>query len=93
MATNPFEDEDGRYYVLINDEGQHSLWPTFVDVPEGWEVIYGEDGRKECLEFIEKNWTDMRPKSLIREMEADARREANGENVADDSDKEVAAQN
>lgn len=93
MATNPFEDEDGRYYVLINDEGQHSLWPTFVDVPEGWEVIYGEDGRKECLEFIEKNWTDMRPKSLIREMEADARREANGEGVADDSDKEVAAQN
>jgi MbtH protein len=93
MATNPFEDEDGRYYVLINDEGQHSLWPTFVDVPEGWEVIYGEDGRKECLEFIEKNWTDMRPKSLIREMEADARREANGESVADDSDKEVAAQN
>jgi MbtH protein len=72
VATNPFEDEDAKYLVLINDEGQHSLWPVFADVPDGWEVIFGEDGRQECLDFIEKNWTDMRPNSLIRAMEADA---------------------
>ena len=72
MATNPFEDEDANYYVLINDEGQHSLWPVFADVPDGWEIIFGEDKRQECLEFIEKNWTDMRPKSLIRQMEEGA---------------------
>ncbi len=72
MATNPFEDPDAQYFVLINDEGQHSLWPVFADVPDGWEIIFGEDGRQECLDFIDKNWTDMRPKSLIRAMEADA---------------------
>ena len=72
MATNPFEDADAKYFVLINDEGQHSLWPVFADVPDGWEVIFGEEGRQECLDFIEKNWTDMRPNSLIRQMEADA---------------------
>ena len=72
MATNPFEDPDAEYLVLINDEGQHSLWPVFADVPDGWEVIFGEDGRQECLEFIEKNWKDMWPNSLIRQMEADA---------------------
>ena len=72
MATNPFEDEDAKYFVLINDEGQHSLWPIFADVPDGWEIVFGEDGRQECLDFIEKNWTDMRPKSLIRAMDADA---------------------
>jgi MbtH protein len=72
MATNPFEDPDAKYFVLINDEGQHSLWPIFADVPDGWEVIFGEDGRQECLDFIEKNWTDMRPRSLIRAMEQDA---------------------
>ena len=38
----------------------------------GWKVIFGEDKRQECLDFIEKNWTDMRPNSLIRQMEADA---------------------
>jgi len=72
VATNPFEDPDAKYLVLITNEGQHSLWPVFADVPDGWEVIFGEDGRQECLDFIEKNWTDMRPNSLIRQMEADA---------------------
>ena len=77
-ATNPFEDDDANYFVLINDEGQHSLWPVFADVPDGWEVIFGEDKRQECLDFIEKNWTDMRPNSLIRAMEADAAARDNG---------------
>jgi MbtH protein len=79
VATNPFEDEDANYFVLINDEGQHSLWPVFVDVPDGWEVIFGEDGRQACLDFIEKNWTDMRPKSLIKAMEEDAAARSNGD--------------
>lgn len=70
-VMNPFEDPDAKYLVLINDEGQHSLWPIFADVPKGWEVIFGEEGRQECLDFIEKNWTDMRPNSLIRQMEAE----------------------
>jgi MbtH protein len=78
MATNPFEDEDANYFVLINDEGQHSLWPVFADVPDGWKVIFGEDKRKACLDFIEENWTDMRPNSLIRQMEADAAARQNG---------------
>ncbi|SED19230.1 MbtH-like protein [Streptomyces melanosporofaciens] len=30
MSTNPFEDPEGTYLVLVNDEGQHSLWPAFV---------------------------------------------------------------
>jgi len=77
-VTNPFEDPDGRYLVLINDEGQHSLWPVFADAPAGWEVIFGEEGRQECLDFIEKSWTDMRPKSLIRAMEKDAAARENG---------------
>lgn len=87
MATNPFEDEDAKYVVLINDEGQHSLWPVFADVPDGWEIIFGEDGRQECLDFIEKNWTDMRPKSLIRAMEEDAALRNNGDSGNGTSEK------
>jgi len=70
--TNPFEDPDANYLVLINDEGEHSLWPTFVDVPAGWEVVFGEASRADCLEHVEKSWTDMRPKSLIKAMEEDS---------------------
>ena len=68
MATNPFEDEDGTYFSLVNDEGQYSLWPAFIEVPDGWTVVHGEDNRQACLDYIEENWTDMRPKSLIEEM-------------------------
>jgi MbtH protein len=68
--TNPFEDPDGTYLVLINAEGQHSLWPSFVDVPAGWTVVHNEDTRDACLAYIEENWTDLRPKSLVEAMEA-----------------------
>jgi MbtH protein len=67
-VTNPFEDENGVYHVLVNDEGQHSLWPSFVDVPEGWTVVHKSESRASCLDFINKNWTDMRPNSLIKSM-------------------------
>lgn len=73
--TNPFEDENGTYHVLINDEGQHSLWPTFVEVPEGWTIIHQSDTRAACLDFINRNWTDMRPNSLIRSMQEAAEKE------------------
>jgi len=69
MTTNPFEDSDGRYLVLVNDEGQHSLWPTFAEVPAGWSVAFGEDSRAACLAYVEQNWTDMRPRTLIAQMD------------------------
>lgn len=64
MSTNPFDDESGRFYVLVNDEEQHSLWPVFADIPEGWRVVLDETDRASALEYVEKNWTDIRPKSL-----------------------------
>ena len=62
--TNPFENEDGTYKVLINEEGQHSLWPAFLHIPEGWSTIYGEESKKNCLDYINANWIDLQPKSL-----------------------------
>lgn len=70
--TNPFENENGRYFALVNDEGQYSLWPAFADVPEGWTIAHGESSRQSCLDFIEESWTDLRPKSLIAAMEKNA---------------------
>jgi len=63
--ANPFDDEDGVFLVLVNDEGQHSLWPSFADVPAGWQTAHGPAGRKECLDYVSTHWTDMRPRSLI----------------------------
>ncbi|GAB3255651.1 MbtH family protein [Kineosporia babensis] len=68
--SNPFEDPEGQYYVLVNDENQHSLWPVFVDVPQGWRIAFGAAPRQECLDHVEATWTDLRPKSLIERMDA-----------------------
>lgn len=67
--TNPFENEDSEYFVLVNHEGQYSLWPAFCDVPPGWTVVGPKGKRSECLTWIEKTWVDMRPKSLVQAME------------------------
>ncbi|WP_269756645.1 MbtH family protein [Amycolatopsis aidingensis] len=67
--TNPFDNPDGSFFVLVNDENQHSLWPAFAEVPAGWTVVFGEAGRQECLDYVEENWTDMRPKSLAEAMD------------------------
>jgi MbtH protein len=68
VMTNPFDDESGSFIVLVNDEGQHSLWPIFADVPAGWVNKFGPESRQSCLQYVEENWTDMRPKSLIAAM-------------------------
>ena len=64
VSINPFDDENGSFFVLVNDEEQHSLWPAFADIPAGWRVVHGEADRAACLEYIEQHWPDIRPKSL-----------------------------
>lgn len=64
LMTNPFEDTDGAFRVLVNAEHQHSLWPEFADVPQGWTPVNGPANREECLAYVETHWTDMRPASL-----------------------------
>jgi MbtH protein len=65
--TNPFEDENAEYLVLVNDEGQHSLWPVFAEVPAGWRVVF-RGIRQAAVDYVDQSWTDMRPASLIAAM-------------------------
>ncbi|MRH87002.1 MbtH family NRPS accessory protein [Nocardia sp. SYP-A9097] len=66
--SNPFDDEDAQFYVLVNDEAQHSLWPIFAAIPGGWTIAHGPAQRRTCLDYVETHWTDMRPKSLADAM-------------------------
>ncbi|TDT42245.1 MbtH protein [Streptomyces sp. BK208] len=70
MSTNPFDDADGRFLVLVNHEGQHSLWPSFAQVPGGWTVAFEENTRDACLAYVEANWTDLRPRSLAESVDS-----------------------
>jgi MbtH protein len=63
------DEENARFHiVLINDEGQYSLWPQTKEIPQGWTATGKEGQRDECLEYIEQSWVDMRPLSLINAM-------------------------
>lgn len=70
MSVNPFDDDNGSFVVLVNDEEQHSLWPTFADVPRALRVDYGEADRAACLDYIEQNWTEIRPTSFRERLAA-----------------------
>ncbi|AZQ47807.1 MbtH family protein [Bacillus sp. GX] len=61
--TNPFENDNYTYRVLKNEEGQYSLWPVFLDVPIGWNVVHKDASRNDCLQYVENNWEDLNPKS------------------------------
>jgi MbtH protein len=64
--------DETHYMVVVNHEEQYSIWPSWRELPSGWNPA-GKEGRKEeCLRFINEVWTDMRPLSLRRQMDGAA---------------------
>lgn len=65
------ETEDKTIYsVVVNHEEQYSIWPSYKTIPKGWNAV-GKTGTKEaCLAYIKEVWTDMRPLSLRKSMDA-----------------------
>ncbi len=59
--VNPFDDESREFIVLVNHLNQHSLWPASIPIPLGWTTVGPRGKRRECLDWIEKNWTDITP--------------------------------
>jgi MbtH protein len=55
--------------VVVNDEEQYSIWFADRDPPVGWTLVGKEGPKEECLAYIEEVWTDMRPKSLRKQMD------------------------
>ncbi|MFF2409366.1 MbtH family protein [Streptomyces sp. NPDC058092] len=54
--------------VLVNDEDQYSLWPTYLAAPAGWRETGTAGSKEECLAYVKEVWVDMRPRSLRRQM-------------------------
>ncbi len=66
------DDEDAGmiYKVVVNHEEQYSIWPADRDNALGWHDAGKSGPKRECLDYIEQVWTDMRPLSLRRKMAA-----------------------
>jgi MbtH protein len=66
-------DQDTIYTVVINDEEQYSIWPASRNMPPGWRNGGPTGPKADCLAYIKEVWTDMRPLSLRKQMEAERR--------------------
>lgn len=69
MAWDDHEDTT-VYRVVINYEEQYSIWPVDREIPVGWRDVGKSGSKAECLAYIKEVWTDMRPLSLRKQMEA-----------------------
>jgi len=76
------EERPEEYWVVVNHEEQYSIWPTYKEVPLGWNTVGVSGSKEECLAHIEQIWTDIRPLS-VRLAEEKLRAGANGGNPAE----------
>jgi MbtH protein len=63
MSTSSSQLE-AMYEVVVNQDGQYSIWPVNKAVPQGWTKAGKQGSKESCLEFVCEVWTDMRPLSL-----------------------------
>jgi len=78
------DDDDDKtiYKVVLNHEKQYSIWPKHRPNALGWEDEGKEGLKRECLEYIDKVWTDMRPLSLQLHMAEMEKRKRQGPDSA-----------
>jgi len=64
LPTMSHDWTDGTLKVVVNDEGQYSIWPADRENASGWRDAGKTGTKEECLAWIKETWTDMRPASL-----------------------------
>lgn len=69
------EEPNAIYKVVVNHEEQYSIWPADRENPLGWRDAGKSGTKSECLAYVKEVWTDMRPLSLRKKMDANKRQE------------------
>ena len=72
MSESLFDDESIPFVIIINEQQQHSIWQETLTVPAGWSPIQEPMSRQKCMNWLERNWTDLRPQSLRQKQEYSA---------------------
>ena len=60
--------ETPLHKVVVNHEGQHSIWPADRENAPGWWDEGTVGTKAECLAHVGRVWTDLRPLSLREAM-------------------------
>lgn len=58
--SNPFDNPQGQFYILRNDQQQYSLWPAHCDLPAGWTVVCPRS-RPRPATRLAANWSTLTP--------------------------------
>lgn len=58
------DSEKTEFLVVVNQQKQYSIWPSYHSVPAGWEEVGMRGNKSDCLNYINEHWTDMRPARL-----------------------------
>ena len=56
------------FKVVVNGEGQYSIWLADREAPAGWSEAGYSGPKASCLAHVDEVWQDMRPLSLREAM-------------------------
>ena len=59
-----WDSEGDLFVVVVNEEEQYALWPDHRPLPAGWRLAGQRGDKQTCMEYVDRTWTDMRPRSL-----------------------------
>lgn len=59
--SNPFDNPQGQFYILRNDQQQYSLWLAHCDLPAGWTVVCPPQSAEACNAWLAANWSTLTP--------------------------------
>ena len=68
--TQDHDEPEIVYKVVVNHDEQYSIWPADRPNPLGWQEVGRSGSKSDCLAYVEQVWTDLRPLSLRRRMDA-----------------------
>jgi len=64
--TESYQENQDLFSVVINHEGQYSIWPIGKEIPRGWQKEGMVGSKTQCRDYINSLWTDIRPQSIRR---------------------------
>lgn len=62
--SNPFDNLQGQFYILRNEQQQYSLWPHHCALPQGWSVECPPQSLEACNARLAANWSTLTPPTM-----------------------------
>ncbi|MDZ7857509.1 MbtH family NRPS accessory protein [Sphaerotilus sp.] len=54
-------DAEAPWIVLVNNQGEHSLWPASSPMPAGWREVGPEGTQQACAAWVDRHWVALQP--------------------------------